>query len=498
MRKLLGGLRKRTSFARRDAVRSGLVTATSLAITTVTAGLAGVVLARTFGRDAETDGFSAAYGLYLVLVLAATAFRVVALPHLARGAREGRLGAEVAGFTAAFAVVGVPVLLAAWLWSDGIARLLTPAAESQRAAAAALGWFVAAALLQLLAALAASALAAVDDYVVAAIGYAAGGAVSLLFFVLLADEHGIVSLAWATMVNGVICLGVPLVALLARRRLGGLRAGRLEVGKRLRLFLEGAALPLAIQGLLVVSLRLAGGLGVGSQTSFLYAFLLASALVAVTASSLSLVSSVPLTHSGIEGGRAARHVVATAWLALVAVAGAAGIFALVGGRIVHGVLGDAFSDEAGRELGRTVVYLSPWMAASIALSVTFPLLFIAGRTKVLPALAVAALLVHIPFALAGRELLGIEGIALTLAVTTSLVLTALLALVSRATLAAAARGLLGAVTITGAIAAACFGLASIPLSGFAAAALGLAGYVAVLVVVRPAGLRAAWAYLHAL
>lgn len=498
MRKLLGGLRKRTSFARRDAVRSGLVTAASLAVMTVTAGIAGIVLARTFGRDAETDGFSAAYGLYLVLVLAATAFRVVALPQLARGAREGRLGSEVAGFTAAFAVVGVPVLLAGWLWSDGLARLLTPSAESQRSAAAAIGWFVAAALLQLLAALAASTLAALDDYVVAAVGYAAGGAVGLVVFVLLADDHGIVSLAWATLVNGAICLGVPLAALLSRRCLGGVRAARLEVGRRLRLFAEGAALPLAIQGLLVVSLRLAGGLGVGSQTSFLYAFLLASALVATTASSLSLVSSVSLTHSGIEGGRAARHVVATSWLALVAVAGAAGVFALVGGRIVHAVLGAAFSSEAGRELGRTVVYLSPWMAASIAFSVTFPLLFIAGRTRVLPAIAAGALLVHVPLAWAGRELFGIEGIALALAFMTGLVLIVLLALVSAATLSAAVRGLFGAVGVTGGIAAACFGIVSIAFSGISAAALGLAGYVAVLAVVRPAGLRRAWEYVHAL
>ena len=73
------------------------MTAISLAVTTVTAGLAGIVLAHTFGRDAETDGFSAAYGLYLVLVLAATSFRVVALPQLARGARDERLGSETAG-----------------------------------------------------------------------------------------------------------------------------------------------------------------------------------------------------------------------------------------------------------------------------------------------------------------------------------------------------------------------------------------------------------------
>ena len=93
----------------------------------------------------------------------------------------------------------------------------------------------------------------------------------------------------------------------------------------------GIALPLTLQLLYVVCLAFAGRQGTGAATSFVYAYLAASALVAVTAGSLGLVTSVPLTRSELTGVKAARHVIATSWLALTLVAAAAGVFALAGG-----------------------------------------------------------------------------------------------------------------------------------------------------------------------
>ena len=57
-------------------------------------------------------------------------------------------------------------------------------------------------------------------------------------------------------------------------------------------------MPLALQGLYVIALRGASGLGEGNQTSLTYAYLFAATLVAATASSLSLISSAPLTRRG--------------------------------------------------------------------------------------------------------------------------------------------------------------------------------------------------------
>ena len=90
-------------------------------------------------------------------------------------------------------------------------------------------------------------------------------------------------------------------------------------------------------------------------------------------------------------GRSARrrHVVSTSLVSFAAVAAAAGVFALVGEPIVRAALGPAYAGDAGGEIGRLIVLLGPWMAASIGVTITFPLLFVAGKERRLPLLAIA-------------------------------------------------------------------------------------------------------------
>src|SRR5207245_768261 len=133
---------------------------------------------------------------------------------------------------------------------------------------------------------------------------------------------------------------------------------------RLWKLVQSAAVPLALQGLYVIALRGASGLGTGNQTSLTYAYLIAATLVATTASSLSLISSAPLTRRGIDAESASAHVVHAAWLSLTVIAAAAGVFALVGGRVVGAVLGGAYTGEVGTDLGRLVVYPAPWVAGA--------------------------------------------------------------------------------------------------------------------------------------
>src|SRR5436853_2318956 len=104
------GDQKSSPSPRRSAFRSGLVTGISTLAVNGSAAVAGALLAHTFGRNARTDGFLAAYAVYLVLVLTATAFRVVVLPSLTRAAAAGRLGEEVAGYAAMLALLAVPAL----------------------------------------------------------------------------------------------------------------------------------------------------------------------------------------------------------------------------------------------------------------------------------------------------------------------------------------------------------------------------------------------------
>lgn len=476
------------------------MTGLSLLSISGTAAAVAAILAQKFGKTAQTDGFFAAYSVYLVLVLAAQSFRLVVLPELTRAAREARLGAETRAYLLAFTLLAVIVSVAVVLLRHPIADAITGSLPSQSShiAALALPYLVPAAFGQLLAALAASALAARDDYGVAAAGYALGGVVGVVLFVLLADAHGPVALAWATVVNSAITFGVPAMALLLRGDLGGGGKLRLDLRGRLWRLLQGSAVPIAIQGLFLVCVRVAADLGVGKPTIFSYGYLIAAVFAAVTAGSMALVSSAPLTRRGIEAEQAAAHVVHASWLSLALIGAAAGVFALVGDRVVESVLGAAFSGHDGRELVRLVLYLVPWMLASVAYTLAFPLVFVIGRHGVLLPLAAGAFAVHIGLAWGLSKAFGMPGIAVALAVSTLLVLGVLLASLSPGVLLTVAVGLARLAVAMAALAAASFGLLALVLGGIPAAVIGVVVYAVLIVAWRPRGLRDAWAYVRAL
>src|SRR3954465_10107640 len=98
-----------------SALRSGVLTGLAQIVIALAAAVAGAYLAHEFGRNAETDGFLAAYGVYLVLVLAAQAFRLVIVPDLTRASESRTLAREFASYAAALLAVAVPLSLLAGL-----------------------------------------------------------------------------------------------------------------------------------------------------------------------------------------------------------------------------------------------------------------------------------------------------------------------------------------------------------------------------------------------
>ena len=467
------------------------------------AGVIGVVIAREFGRTAQTDGLLAAYGVYIVIVVAAQAIRVAVLPPLARAAEEGRLAGALAGYAGAVLVISIPLVLAVELAADPLGRLLTGNESSVAAETAsdALRWIVPAGVAYLFAGLAASGLAAHDDYATAAVGFAAGSAAGLVLIVARVESDGIIAVAWGLALTGSVALAVPVVALAIRALrtdmpTSAVRPSGPSLWARLESFAVGAALPIALQLLYLVSLPFAARLGTGAATSFVYAYLAAASLVTVTAGTLGLVTAVPLARGNFAVAETVRHVVSASWLALVLVGAAAGAFAVAGGVVVETLLGSSYGGEVGADLGRLIVSLSPWMIASIGVAVTFPLVFVAGRTRRLPWIAGGALALQVPLAWLGVTLLDLYGLAIALACSTLAVLIALLA--ELGALVPASRGLVAAAALVGGLSVTSFVPPALVLGAVAAALTGLVLYVALVVLVRPRPLTLSWQYLRAL
>jgi hypothetical protein len=395
------------------------------------------------------------------------------------------------------------VLVLGEVASRQIADLLTGAGSTiaQDTCTDALRWLLPAALAHLYAGLAASGLAARDDYATAAAGYAAGSAAGLVLIVSQVDEHGIVAVARGVALNATIALLVPTIGLAwraahSRMPSRAVRPTGAPLTSRLGVFAIAAALPIALQLLYVVCLPFAGGLGPGAVTSFGYAYLAAASLVTITAFSIGLVSSVPLTRLGLGVGAVGRHVTSSAWIALLPIGAAVGATAVAGALIVEGVLGGAYGGDVGDEVSRLVVVLAPWMVVSVGVNVAFPLAFVADRLRALPLIGAVALAAQVPLAWIGAELFELDGLALSLAASTLLVLGALLTQLGA--VESGLRGIAIAALVIAAFACVAFVPVGLVAGGVVSALVGVAVYTVLVALVRPSGLRASWSYLRAL
>jgi hypothetical protein len=136
------------------------------------------------------------------------------------------------------------------------------------------------------------------------------------------------------------------------------------------------------------------------------------------------------------------------------------------------------------------------MIASVALTVAYPLVFVKGRGRWLPLLALGALLAQVLVEWGARAAFGLAGVAGGLALTTALVLALLLA--SLGALVRVAAGVATAAFACGGLALLAFGLPRVVAGPIAAAIVGLVLYITVLALWRPSGLRHAWAYVRTL
>jgi hypothetical protein len=165
---------------------------------------------------------------------------------------------------------------------------------------------------------------------------------------------------------------------------------------------------------------------------------------------------------------------------------------------VTAVLGPAFAGNVGDELGRLVVFLSPWMIGNAAFLITYPLLFVMHRTRLLIPLALAGVVIDVPISIVGRSLWGLTGVTVALGITTLLVVLGLMASLAPRMLRLTVIGLGRLSLLVGAATALAFGGASLVFGAVPAAAAGLALYALLLLAMRQLGLAQAWHYVRAL
>jgi O-antigen/teichoic acid export membrane protein len=111
---------------------------------------------------------------------------------------------------------------------------------------------------------------------------------------------------------------------------------------------------------------------------------------------------------------------------------------------------------------------------------------------------VALPIVQVPLAYVLGRAFGLEGLAISLSLTTAAALGVLIAGLSRRAFIVAATGLARVASVVIAIAAVAFILPALVFDGITAAAVGLVVYVVVLALGRRLGLAQAWAYARAL
>ena len=330
-----------------------------------------------------------------------------------------------------------------------------------------------------------------DDYLTPALGYVSGSLAGLALILARIDANGVDAVAWGMALNAAIATVVPAVALGLRARTermpaGAIRPRRGGTRRRLRELLAGAALPFALQAIYLVCLPIAARGGVGDVTSLGYAYLIGAAIVAVAASSLGLVTSVPLTRSGIDGRRVATHVDASSWLALLAIGATAGIFAVAGSSILaHG------ARQLLRHRGRRGDRPARRRARALDGDVGRRLRDVPARLRRGPRRRDCRRsrsrrsLLHLPLAFAGQALAGLWGLAAALALSTALAFGWMLVLLDA--LAATLGELAVAAGTVAALVVAAFGLAALLLDDGVAALAGTAIFVVAVAVLRPPG-----------
>lgn len=379
--RLMGALTRRRGMASNAAITA----VTQIASMGLGAAIAVVILLR-FGKDADTDGLFAAYGVYGVMVVIAQSFRTTIVARLVEGrslfaALDRHLGAVAVVFLAA----AVPlVALASPLAHLLVGKLGSTAVHAARTALLIL-WFAAGA--QLASALLAAALAVRDEFALPGAAYVAGGLVSIVALLTLAPLLGIQAVSLA------LCLGGTTTATLMLGRLFrlGYRPSLAELMPdrgavaRAALLIWAAMGAIGAQVAFVVTIGFAARVGEGSPTLYTYANFLFFLVLAAIAGSMTIVLAPRMAETWDGRPESLREPMVEVFRAgLVMTAPVIGVVAVAG----QAAAGLALDGHDARQVVDVFLVLSGGMVPAIAAPVVLLAMYTSGRYGALAGVAV--------------------------------------------------------------------------------------------------------------
>jgi peptidoglycan biosynthesis protein MviN/MurJ (putative lipid II flippase) len=397
--------------------RAGMAMSLATFAMAAASGIQAVLYLGRFGTNARTDGFFVAFALYSTFGVFSQSLRVTSVPLLVEpGARLSvRRFAGVLGL-----VAGVVVLLTGPL-AGPLSHLLAPGLSDagRSVTASALPILGCAMALQLAASGGATVLAIRDRFITIAGAYISGAMAGLITFLALMGTAGVQTLGWSMLSMSIVTSAWMTVGIRSSGGLGvaledATRATRSAASGLLRdcgIVLGRTAIYLVFNVLFVITLAFASRSTAGGTTVLSYSYLFASYLVAGTGMALGMSSIPDLTRDARSQGRevVAATVPRGFRYAMLIVAPALAALIVCGAPLIHDVLPKSLSSAQVSTLRTFTALLVPWTLAGLLVNFLLPVLLALGRIRLLGALAMPVVILHLAATALASAMWGVDG-----------------------------------------------------------------------------------------
>ena len=378
-------------------------------------GLQALLYLRSFGVNARTDGFFAAFALYAIFGVFSQSIRVTSAPLLVGSSPKMR----ISQFAAALGLIAVPVILLTGPLAGELSRVLSSGGNASRSVMVeALPILGAAMVIQLWAAGGATLLAVGDRFSAIATAYAAGAGAGLVGYFSLEAATGERVLGFSMLVMAIVTLAIMVPPIretwYAQVKAGGAdTAGTLSLRASLRSvgsILGRTGIYLAFNGLYLITLAAAGRYETGDATVVSYAYLFSSYLVAGTGFALGMARVADMAR----GASAGEDVVGTVpqgfrYAMLLSAPALAGLVAC-GAPLVGAVLPASLSPRHVVLLQRFALLTALWMVAAQLVNLLLPVAFAQGRSREVNIVAPVLVVAQGAFTALGAVLFGLYGV----------------------------------------------------------------------------------------